>query len=213
MAVDDIYQLSMIFGQNGAEWACTSFYREAVADAEQSPTDIAAALARSWVETFYTANLDGCLSNEVDLIATVVQKIHPTRDFQATYTPQSAPGTVASPPMPAHTTAMFSQTGSDHGRSFQGRAYLSGMPRTFEQDGSISPTGVTAYDAFGVKAFGNNSIQPVDGSSLTLIHTNYSPKKAGLGEDKVSSDIQDAALSATLGTQRNRTLKTRQFPE
>lgn len=211
MAVNDVYQLSLEFNQDGREWVVVEYYRVSTDDATKTVAQITLGIVTAWKTQFWDAVLENCISDQVDLVALVAQKIHPTRDFQATNILVGAAGTVVAPPMPAHTTALIHQTGTISGRSFQGRVYLSGMPTTFQALGKINSTGGTAYLTHAVIAFGPNIFAPIGGSPLIMTHVNFSKKLAAAMAPVFMSDIFAAHNPPQLATQRNRTLTTTTF--
>jgi len=211
MAVNDIYSLDAVFVQSGREWMIGEYYRISTNDATKTPVVIAAALAVDWKITLFDSVLDTMLSDDVDLVATVAQLIYPTSDFGVEQPWTVSSGSVVSPPLPAHTCALFKQTGFAHGRSFQGRVFLSGMPTTFQDDGRVSAVGKTAYELFGPTVFGPGTLAPIGGSPLILTHVNASKKLMALATDPVFSDIQAGTILPQLSTQRNRTVTTSAF--
>ena len=211
MALNDVYQLSLEFNQDGREWVVVEYYRISTDDAAKTVAEITLGLVQVWKTQFWDSVLENCVSDDVDFVALVGQKIHPTRDFQATNILVGVSCAVVSPPLPAHTCALIHQTGSISGRSFQGRVFISGVPTTFQAEGKINGVGGTAYLTHAVVAFGQNILAPIGGSPMVMTHVNFSKKLAAAMAPTFMSDIQAANTPPQLETQRNRTLTTKVF--
>ncbi len=213
MAIDDIYRLDYVFVQDGREWMLGAFYRVKVDDPAKTATEIAEGMVTEGGTTLFDNELDQLLTTEVDLVATIAQKIHPTFEFFVTQEWAVKSGQVAADTLPAHSTQMIKQIGEAAGRTYQGRAYLSGVPITFESDGALNSLALSEFVGHGLLFFGAHILVPITPSPLRMAHCNFSKKRANAipPEPPVFSDIQGAVLRPSLGTQRGRTIATVDF--
>ena len=205
MAVDDIYQVNTIYVQSDREWLNTFFYRVSVDDPALNGAAVALKMTQNWELQFFTARIGRLICNVVKIVAITAQKKWPVPDQDAVTEIPASGGNVFEEPMPAHTCAMFKQSSTTFGRSFQGRVYVSGMPRTFENSGGINTTGLTEYQTWGTEPFGKNSWTVATPSPLVVEHTNFSKKLATAGAPTPWADIENATIKPQLTTQRNRT--------
>lgn len=204
MAKDDIYQVNTIYEQDGREWLNTYFYRVEVDDVTMNPPFIALKMALNWELQFFTARIQKLMVNECKLVAIVAQKKWPLPDQDVIHQTTSPGGSLFEQPLPAHTAAMFKQHGAGFGRSFQGRVFLSGVPRSFVSSGGINTDGMTEYQTWGTEPLGKNTWTVDAGFSLKVEHTNFSKKLVADEVDEPWSDIVAATIRPQLTTQRNR---------
>lgn len=213
MALNDIYRLDATILQDGKEWLIGFYYRVSVDDATKTPVVVAAAMATDWQAQFWTGNIDQLCSDQAGLVGVTAQMFHPTLQFAVTQPYVFDAGAVALVPLPAHSCQLIHQSGLVAGRSFQGRAYLSGIPTSFEDNGVLTVLAESEFVAHGATPFGANTWQPIGGSPLVVTHTNFSKKRANAVPPTPPfwSDLQLATLRPTLGTQRGRVIATETF--
>lgn len=213
MAVNDIYSLDYVFLQDGREWMIGEYYRVSVDDVAKTPVDIATDLITHAKVFIFDVFMRALISDEVELTATIGQKIWPTMDFGVEQPWSLAFGNVSSPPLPAHTTQLIRQAGESHGRSFQGRVFLSGVPESFQDLGKINLLASGLFGANGTVPFGKRTEQPDAGSVLRMVHTNWSKHRSIQDPplEPTYSDIQAHVLNPSLGTQRNRKVRALTF--
>lgn len=213
MAIDDIYKLEAVFLQDGKEWMIGEYYRTSINDGTKTQTQIAIGLTDIWKTALFDSLCDQLISSDVNLVATIAQLIYPIIGFQAEKPWLASPGFGGAPPLPAQVSALMGQTGDIPGRNFQGRVYLSGVPRQFETEGVMNTNGATFWDTVGVLVFGPNILAPISGSIHRLTHCNFSRKrwKAVPPTPPYWADIQAASIRPSFATQRGRSIETTEF--
>lgn len=127
MALNDVYQITLVFNLNGRECCNTLFYLEEIATAT-APFFVAGQITEEVYDNIWLTHWKPFLSADSRLMAIAGQMIWPTV-HEAWVTPLAdEPGAISEESIPNGSCALISYKGANPIQNFWRRIYLSGLP-------------------------------------------------------------------------------------
>lgn len=164
MAVNDIYSVQVLGTLHGQRVQCTLHYRESVTGVGGGSTALASLADASPGNEFRIQ-----LSNEYRYDGCLVQKIWPLPVLESVLDATAAGnGSIVQNSLPSEVAAVITKRTGLAGRKYRGRAYVPGIPVTYETDSQLNSTGLT-----GIGAIATKLATALTGSGWTFFPTLY----------------------------------------
>lgn len=192
MAVDDLYQVTVVCGVNGQRVVNVMHFREGL----DCTDDVPARSICAAYEDVALPLLTACLAPEAAVECIYARRIAPTPGIPFLIVETSSPGELGTECVPSNAAAVISLYTSLASRSGRGRQYISGVPEDYVADGVMEAPLVTALEAYAQALIdGIAAPAPYDGAWVLCI---YSP----LLDD--SNDVEFKVVSPSMGSMRSR---------
>lgn len=149
MAVNDVYQVDLLYSNKGEKCANVIHVKETADPGTTNEVHIAEAVK----DDIWTAALRATMTNDCTLQTIRVRRIDPTSGGPVMATVDEA-GSIAQDTLPPNSAVMLSMYTARLDRSGRGRLFLPGVPKTHNEDGLLPESVVTLYDAVGTALTG-----------------------------------------------------------
>lgn len=155
MAVNDVYESSLLFSIKGEKCACVLHYQETTDPGSGNELNLASTI----YSQIWTPSMKVCLSNDAQLQTIRVRRIDPTAGGPIDL-PVLEAGTISVDVMPPNNCILISLMTDRLDKSGRGRIHISGAPKTHNQDGLLDVTNLSLWNSLATAL-----IAPMTGSS------------------------------------------------
>jgi len=206
MALDDVYQLTVVHILNGRETSNLFYYKETKV-ATLSPVFISNALANEFYADVYVPRWKPIVSARGRLTAIWSMRIWPTVGvpYQQPFTGDA--GAIGGDSCPNNAAALLSFGSVIRSRNYQRRSYISGIPESRQIGAELNVTGI-----FTMRELGDAIVDAVITSPLDPLAEwspcAFSKKLAAASDPDPSSLLTFARITTAIRSMRARNLFT-----
>ncbi len=143
MAVDDIYQITLVTIVNGRE-ASNVFYYAETALSDFDPIETAALLNTQFFLQIWDEEWKLKVTSQVSLKAVWGRRIWPTEEIASVNPIDNEIGTIVADSVPNGSCCLISMTCDDPARAFKRRTYISGLSEDWVVNSQITAAKVTS---------------------------------------------------------------------
>jgi len=204
MAVNDVYQLSVVHVLNGRETSNLFYYKE-TALAGLDPKTIAAVLSSLFFDEVYSLFWQPHVTVRGRLTAIWAKRIWPTFGEPATQPFVTEPGGIGGDSCPNNAAALISMGAANRSRNFQRRSYISGIPESRQIGAEITVVQAVAMRNLGDAVVDTVFTLPCDPQSRFTACA-FSKKLAAAADPDPSELLTRARVQTDIRSMRQRNL-------
>lgn len=204
MALDDVYQLSVVHILNGKETSNLFYYKETAATS-LTTSQVADALANDFFTVIYSSRWQPHYTSRQRLTAIWSQRIWPTPGVPIAQPFVGEEGAIGGDSCPNNACALISFIAKIRSRNYRRRVYMSGIPESRQIGAEI-----TVVQQLAIGEFGDHLISDTLGAAAdpTAEWTScaFSKKLAAASDPDPSSLLTGRGISQAIRSQRGRNL-------
>lgn len=140
MAINDIFEMVVGQQQNGQKLVNVLHFKQVTNNVAPDPIPDLVQAFGAYLQGVWLA----CMSNQLSIETLKIKRVGPTVGGSFVF-PIDEAGLVVEDGVPPNANVIISFQSLALGKHQRGRVYLSGVPDTFHQDGTINPAGFTVY--------------------------------------------------------------------